>query len=555
MVVFDEEKQKKQLDAVHEEEAERLAQTLSSKYGYLYTTLATTTINPDALRLIDENQARKAEIAAFDIKNKDLSVGMLSPQNSAATTILASLKESGYTVHIYLVSRKSLENAWVYYKELSHSVESKTGSFDISHEAITRLLNDIHSTNDVTTLFDKTSSLNKSHRVSNILEILLSGALALHASDLHIEPEEVNARIRYRLDGLLTDISYIDTPTYSLILSRIKLLSGLKLNIKSNAQDGRFSIDIGDKSIEIRTSILPGAYGESIVLRVLNPESIAVPIESLGINPQLYRIIEQQLKKPTGMILTTGPTGSGKTTTLYAFLKKIYTTDIKVITIENPIEYHLPGIVQTQTDAEKGYTFLSGLRSALRQDPDVVMVGEIRDEETAEIAVNASLTGHLVFSTLHTNNAAGTFPRLIDLGVNPKIISSAVNLSLAQRLVRTLCAACKQQTTPTTEEEQIIDRIVATIKHTDIKKPYVLYKAVGCEKCGGTGYKGRTGIYEAIYMDESIEKAVIHNPSERDIRKAAESQNLYTLEQDSIIKILAGTTTLEEVRRVIDLGN
>ena len=240
------------------------------------------------------------------------------------------------------------------------------------------------------------------------------------------------------------DITNINRETYDLLLSRIKLVSGLKLNLKNKAQDGRFSVKINESDIEIRTSMLPDAYGESMVMRILNPNTISLSMEDLGIEKKLFEVLEKEIGKPNGMILTTGPTGSGKTTTLYAFLRKIQTPEKKIITIEDPIEYHLPGIVQTQTDG-KNYTFSNGLRSTLRQDPDIIMVGEIRDEDVASTAINAALTGHLVFSTLHTNNAAGSFPRLIDLGVNPKIISSAVNIVIAQRLIRKLCKSCKNK--------------------------------------------------------------------------------------------------------------
>jgi type II secretory ATPase GspE/PulE/Tfp pilus assembly ATPase PilB-like protein len=256
------------------------------------------------------------------------------------------------------------------------------------------------------------------------------------------------------------------------------------------------------------------------------------------------------------MILNTGPTGSGKTTTLYAFLRKIHTPEVKIITIENPIEYHLPGIVQTQTDEKKNYTFSEGLRSALRQDPDVIMVGEIRDAETAEIAVNSALTGHLVFSTLHTNNAAGTFPRLIDLGVNPKIISSALNLAMAQRLVRKLCPDCKKQKKLEGEEKKIIDDILdgildkAYLEGVDIEH---IWESVGCDKCNHLGYKGRIGIHEIIVIDEKVEMALKENPSEREIKKASAGQKLLDLTQDGVLKILSGVTTLGELERVVDI--
>jgi type II secretory ATPase GspE/PulE/Tfp pilus assembly ATPase PilB-like protein len=330
----------------------------------------------------------------------------------------------------------------------------------------------------------------------------------------------------------------------------------MKLNVKEKAQDGRFTIMLGDADIEIRASIIPGGYGESAVLRVLNPNEIAQSLEDLGINERLLKAIMHELKKPNGMILNTGPTGSGKTTTLYAFIKKIHTPDIKIITIENPIEYHLPGIVQTQTDDEKGYTFLEGLRSALRQDPDIIMVGEIRDSETAEVAINSALTGHLVFSTLHTNNAAGTYPRLIDLGVNPKVITSAINLSMAQRLVRKLCENCKKKQGLDERGKNIIKNVLdgigdkSYLESVDLDNTYI---PVGCEKCNNTGYKGRTGIYEGIISDEKIENVVKDNPSEREINKIAKEQGLLNMQEDGVIKILKGITSLEELERVVGL--
>jgi type II secretory ATPase GspE/PulE/Tfp pilus assembly ATPase PilB-like protein len=256
------------------------------------------------------------------------------------------------------------------------------------------------------------------------------------------------------------------------------------------------------------------------------------------------------------MILNTGPTGSGKTTTLYAFLKKVHTTEVKIITIENPIEYHLPGIVQTQTDEKKNYGFSEGLRSALRQDPDIIMVGEIRDKETAEIAINSALTGHLVFSTLHTNNAAGTFPRLIDLGVNSKILSSAINLAMAQRLVRKLCSVCKKEIAIDEVARKTIKGVLDTITDKTYTEGISLEKmwtGVGCDKCNFTGFKGRIGIYEAIQMSEAIEKVITENPSEREINKAALPQNILNLTQDGILKVLQGVTTLEELERVVNV--
>lgn len=557
-VNFSEDKQRQKLEDLREREEEGLAEMMSSKYGLPYIDLSTSPINIDALRIIKEVEAREAEIAAFNIINKKISVGIISPNNSKTISVLESLKLRGYIPTVFMVSHQSLEKVWSRYKDLSYSLETKSGALDISNDDIQELTNKVKDIGDIKKSIEEILAQKKSYRISRILEVLLAGAIAINASDIHLEPEEKDVRLRFRLDGVLNDILAFDQSTFNLLLSRIKLTSNLKLNVKGKAQDGRFSIKLGDTEIEIRTSLLPGNYGESVVLRVLNPNAIGVPLEELGIQEDLLELLMKELKKPNGMILNTGPTGSGKTTTLYAFMKKIYSPGIKIITIENPIEYHLKGVVQTQTDESAGYTFLEGLRSALRQDPDVIMVGEIRDEETAEIAVNAALTGHLVFSTLHTNNAAGTFPRLIDLGVNPKVITSAVNIAMAQRLVRKLCTKCRKEVELTSKEKNLIKDTLSQIKNTKIVSDLegkAVYGPVGCAECNFTGFKGRTGIYEAVLTDEEVEMVVKENPSEREIEKASKNQGILNMKQDGIIKILKGITSLDELGRVIDLDS
>lgn len=556
MVEFNEEKQRQKIDDLRRGEEENLTQILSSKYNLPYLDLLTSAVNRDALRVLPEEKAREAKIAVFNLVDKKVHVGIQSPNNEKSLEAIEELKGKGYVPVLYMVSSQGLERVWERYKDLSYSFETKGGALDISNEEIMKVIATVKHLEDIKHLIEEVLAMKKGYRISRVLEIILAGSLATKASDVHIEPEEKYVRIRYRLDGVLVDVVNFDHETFSLLLSRIKLISGLKLNVKGVAQDGRFTIKMSGDDVEIRTSVLPGAYNDSIVMRILNPKAISVPLEELGIHPRLLKILEHEIEKPNGMLLTTGPTGSGKTTTLYAFLKRVHTPQIKIITIENPIEYHMPGIVQTQTDSKKGYTFLEGLRSALRQDPDVIMVGEIRDEETAEIAINASLTGHLVFSTLHTNNAAGSFPRLIDLGVNPKVITSAINISMAQRLLRTLCSDCKKIVPIKSEEKKLIDSIVDTITDKtylkDIQRES-MWEHQGCEKCNFTGYRGRIGIFEAIKTDETIESVVRENPSEREIEKAALSQNILNMKQDGILKVLQGKTSLLELQRVVDL--
>lgn len=555
MVEFNEEKQLKKISELKKKEEEELAKTLAPQYGITYLDLSVVPVNIDALRVVHQKDAEEAEIGAFNIVDKRIDIAVRSPQNPKTVEAINALKEAGYSPTLYMVSRASLEKIWERYKDLSYSFETKSGALDISNEEIVAMLSKVHDLPEIKKQIETVLALRKGYRISKILEIIIAGALSTSASDVHLEPEEKDVRLRYRLDGVLTDVLSFDHETYKLLLSRIKLISNLKLNI-GGAQDGRFSIKLPTGEVEVRTSLLPGAYDESIVLRILNPDAISVPLEELGIHPKVLVILENEIKKPNGMVLTTGPTGSGKTTTLYAFMKRVYTPGIKVITIENPIEYHLDGIVQTQTDPDKNYTFAEGLRSALRQDPDVIMVGEIRDSETAEIAVNASLTGHLVFSTLHTNSAAGSFPRLIDLGVNPKIIPSAINISLGQRLVRKLCIHCKREKMLEGTEKALVDQILDGVtdkEYTEGVQRQKIWEAVGCEKCNGSGYSGRMGIFEAITVDEAIEKAVQTDPSEREIKKIARGQKTIDMREDGVIKVLSGVTSLDELRRVIDL--
>ncbi len=552
MIEFDEDKQKRKLVDLHKKEEEELVQLLSAKYNIEYIDLSVISINTDALRFIDEKVARENKIAAFALVDKKIKIAVRNPDNASIAEIIQDIKNKGYEPTIYLASTASLERAWNTYKDLSFAYESKAGSLEIASDEIAAIMDKAKSIPDVVTIIENTLSMKKSYRVSRILETIIAGAIATDASDIHIEPEESYIRLRYRLDGVLVKLMDFDKDTYSLLLSRIKLLSGLKLNIKKDSQDGRFSVHIKGTDIEIRTSILPGAYNESIVLRILNPKSIGVPMEELGIPNKLLEIIQKEIIKPNGMLLTTGPTGSGKTTTLYAFLKKVHNPSVKIITIEDPIEYHLPGIVQTQTN-DKGYTFLDGLRSALRQDPDIIMVGEIRDSETAAIAINSSLTGHLVFSTLHTNSAAGAFPRLIDLGINSKIMSSAINIVLAQRLVRKLCEHCKKPLAIEGNVKTEIDSVLATIfdKNEIPPMPANVFEANGCEKCNQTGYKGRIGIYEGIKMSPEVNNVIEMNPSEDEVDKASANQGILTMKQDGIIKILKGITSIDELERVI----
>ena len=489
------------------------------------------------------------------MNKKNASVAVQTPKNEKVTPIVEDLARQGFTVSLFVASEFGIKRVWEMYKEVSYAKPETAGIVSISEETMERYVSLVKTIPDIKNIVLKAVASGDMHSLSTVVEIILGGAVATGVSDIHLEPEKDLVRVRYRLDGILQDVVELTHPDYKKVLVRIKLLAGTKLNITHEAQDGRFTIKIQGIEVEVRTSILPAAYRESVVMRILNPNSISVPLEELGMDKYFYKIMVEQIEKPNGLILTTGPTGSGKTTTLYACLKKLRNPQIKIITIEDPIEYHLDGISQTQVDQSKGYDFGNGLRAAVRQDPDVIMVGEIRDEETASIAIDSALTGHLVFSTLHTNNAAGAMPRLIDLGVNPKIISSALNIVLAQRLVRRLCSSCREAYVPEGKEKEVLLREFPEIKkyRPKLELPTQLYRPVGCEKCTFTGYKGRISIYEGILMDRAIEEVLRENPSEREIVGAAKPQGMLNMRQDGIVKTINGITSLEEVERAVGL--
>lgn len=552
---FDTEAEDQKLASLRVREEEDLAEVLSSKYGLPYADLSITPVNVDAIRLLSEDEARASETAVFDKNGKHVSLAVRNPQNPHFPDIQKSLLSRGYILDTFLVSTKSLDHVYARYVDLSFAQSAEAGIFSIPQHALDVLQGKLTTVSAFREHLDSLLASQTQGGTSKLFEEVLVAAFAMKASDIHIEPEEHEVHLRLRLDGLLTNAYTFDVKTYHSLVSRIKLLSGLKLNITDRAQDGRLSVSVAHTEVEIRTSIIPGGYGESVVLRILNPESIQVTFDELGIHPKLLGRLQEEIKRPNGMLLTTGPTGSGKTTSLYTFLRYIHTPDIKIITIEDPIEYHLPGITQTQTNGED-YTFDLGLRSILRQDPDVIMVGEIRDREVAETAVQAALTGHFVFSTLHTNNAAGTFPRLSDLGVDPKSFSSAITVAMAQRLVRRLDPLKRKEIPLLGEQKVLVEKILSTVEDKSLL-PVSLSTAWVPDTTEGddatVGYKGRVGLYEAIFMDEELGNYLRENPSESEIAESVRRQGYLTMAQDGVLKALQGLTSLDEVFKVVDL--
>lgn len=543
---------KEKLAQLHREAEERDAQRRAAKSGYPYAHLITTPINIEALELIPEEIAKKAKVAATEVKKRMVTLAVFDPTDPQVKEVVKDLELKNYQPSIFVVSLTSLKHAWNFYKFVSKEAEQITGKITIEESKLLELKKTLTS---LASIKNALQTINwEGVLTGRLLEIILAGALANRASDIHLEPLEKQAKLRLRIDGLLHDVfSEMKKDIYIFLVNRIKLLSGLKLNIHDEPQDGRFSIALPDKEIEIRTSVIPSEFGETIVLRILDPETIKLSLSDLGFRDDDLEIIKNELKRPNGMILNTGPTGSGKTTTLYTFLRHAQKPEIKIITIEDPIEYHLEGIEQTQVDPEAGYTFANGLRSILRQDPDMILVGEIRDLETAEIAMHAALTGHLVFSTLHTNEASGAIPRLVDMGVKPSVIAPAINLIIAQRLVRRLCEKCRlpQEITPELKKriEEFLEKLPSNIdkkKFSEIK----IFQPKGCENCNFIGYRGRIGIFELLRVDEELERLIAKEPLEAEIKEYALKQGMVTMQQDGILKVLQGITTFEEVEAI-----
>ncbi|PJE50386.1 MAG: hypothetical protein COV29_04430 [Candidatus Yanofskybacteria bacterium CG10_big_fil_rev_8_21_14_0_10_36_16] len=539
----------KKMSEIEVDREKEEAQALAQKVGLPFVNLTGFPIDVSALSIIPEEEAQRGRIAIVSKDGNNLKVVTENPDNPETKKILESLESKGYSYALAVVSINDFNKVLKRYKEVKQKKRVQLGVVGIPEEEVSELQKEIQSISD---LKEKLGSMS----ISKVLNILLAGALKTQASDIHFETEEKGIRLRYRVDGLLINVVETKKEGYEKLLSRIKLMSGLKININSKPQDGRFTIRQGKLDIEIRVSVIPSEYGESIVMRVLDPRVIKQHLEELGMRDETLTTVKRLLKKITGAIATTGPTGSGKTTTLYAFLRHVNAPEIKIITIEDPIEYHIESVTQTQVDPASGYTFSNGLRSIVRQDPDVILVGEIRDVETAEIAMQASLTGHQVFTTLHTNDASGAIPRLIDLGVKPITIAPALNASMAQRLVRRLCDNCKVKQKLSINDYKKIEFEFSKVSEVsrdqlpELNQSIEIYYPAKCKECHDTGYRGRMGIFEIFEIDTELEKLIQTSPAISDIRDLAIKKGMVTMVQDGMIKALKGLTSMEEVMRV-----
>jgi type IV pilus assembly protein PilB len=551
--VASEESQEKFRDKMTEiklKEQEQSVQRHAEELGIGYINLKGFPIGPEVLTLIPENVAADLKAICFFQQDDQVRVGAVDPTNEHVLSLMENLAaDLKASVVPYLISPHSFELAFKYYAAVP-KIKKFTAGVQVSADDLLRFKRDIHSITDIASQLQSVS-------LTQIITLLIAGSIIGRSSDIHVEAEEKDVKVRYRIDGVLHEVARLPASSWKKVISRIKLLAHLKLNIVSKPQDGRFTIYLDDETIDVRTSTLPTAYGESVVMRLLMSSSVGLKLDDLGLRGKALEVIKKQVLRPNGMILTTGPTGSGKTTTLYAFLTQLNTPDTNIITLENPIEYHLAGVNQSQIDESADYSFAKGLRSILRQDPDVVMVGEIRDGETAEIATNAALTGHLVLSTLHTNDAAGAIPRLLALGVKPYLLAPALNAIIAQRLVRRICQDCKTPTELDAETKARVEKALKAIPEASGEKVdfdhMTFYRGTGCDACQKIGYKGRVGIYEALTMNSEIEKIILSTQvSEYDIRAIAQRAGMVTMVQDGLLKALDGLTTVNEVFEVAE---
>lgn len=457
-------------------------------------------------------------------------------------------KDENLQVKYFIVSPSGFKNAFKQYGALKQEAE----------EALAGVFRTVLDVEKKPEKAGGVQGIIRSAPVSKMVLVIIRHAIDGRASDIHIEPQVSETRIRYRVDGILHTSLVLPKYIHSAIVARIKVLANLKLDETRKPQDGRIRLNIEGRDIDFRISTLPLFEGEKVVMRVLDTQAQKLTLQDLGFHKHHIAFLEEAIKNTHGTVLVTGPTGSGKTTTMYSLLEMLNKEGVNIITLEDPVEYYIPGVNQSQINPDVGYTFANGLRSILRQDPNIIMLGEIRDQETAELVVHASLTGHLVLTTLHTNNAVGAVPRLLDMGVEPFLLSSTINLVLAQRLARRICPDCKVEDSISDEVVQKIEKEVEEIPKTYLEgiiiaKPYTLYRGKGCSSCGNKGYKGRVVVSEMFMFDKPMQELVTKGFRSQEVSLALKQQNFITLRQESLLKALLGQTTLEEVFRVTQL--
>ncbi len=517
---------------------EDLAQAKAEVLGVSYFNPSGHPISPEILALIPEEVAKKFAIIPFAKDENSISIAMVDPLDLQAVEFLE--KKSGFTVKPFLATEGSITKAIAeqYTRGLSTEVTEalKEAVPGLGQSYVQQL---------------QTSSVLGEAPVARIVSTLLEYGIRVRASDIHIEPLENETRVRYRIDGILHEKLILPKKIHDSIISRIKILGNMKIDEKRVPQDARFNFRFGKEELDLRLSTLPTAFGEKVVMRLLKKTGAVPTLPELGLRAKALKNLEENIARSHGVILVTGPTGSGKTTTLYSVLSKLNSAKVNIITLEDPIEYQIAGVNQVQVNPQAGLTFASGLRSILRQDPNIIMVGEIRDSETTELAVQASLTGHLVFSTLHTNNASGALPRLLDMHAEPYLIASTVNAVVGQRVVRTICPTCKEAREPKVEVVEELKKVLGNLYDFKNKK-FKTYEGKGCSECNNTGYLGRIGIFEVLVVSEKIARMIFTRETAQTVEKEAVLEGMIGMKQDGYMKIIEGITTLEEVIRVAE---
>ena len=502
-------------------------------------------IPSDVLELIPEEASINYKMAPISRTESSVQIGMVYPEDIVSQNALRFLaKQENFNYQVYLITPTDLAGILKQHRNILSETKKALEEFKEEKEGVLEVIGKKGATEAVA---DEAP-------IIKMVSVILRHAIEGKASDIHIEPSKDKLTVRFRLNGILYPSLFLPLKVHPAIVARIKIIAGLKIDENRIPQDGRFSAKINNIDIDFRVATFVTLYGEKVEMRVLDSAAGLKSFEELGLTGKNLEVVKEAIKKPYGMILFTGPTGSGKTTTQYSILRILNQDSVNIVTVEDPIEYSIAGINQSQVKPEIGYTFASGLRQILRQDPNVIMVGEIRDEETAGLAINAALTGHIVLSTLHTNSSIGVIPRLIDMEVRPFLIPSTLRLVISQRLARVLCPFCKIKTKPSEKiKSYIIERFksipVAARSEADIQEPFLIYEAKGCEKCGFTGYLGRTGLFEVLHMSDELAELIQKNPLESLIAKVVQKQGMLTMEQEGILKVIKGETTIEEVVR------
>jgi len=544
-----EQKFAKKLHDIDLKTKEEIVAKQAASFGLPYIDLSAFPITAEALRIIPETLAKEKQTICFFSATEEIRIGAVE-YNDEIKEFAYQLGERHHAnAQVYLISENSFAKAAKLYANLP-TVKPISKDINITDEELEKFKTGVIDFRSLEKQFSDVS-------ISDILTLMIASALKVDSSDIHVEAEENGIVMRYRIDGVLHDVATLPKEQWKKFISRIKLLAALKINITDRPQDGRVTLKLSSGSLDVRVSTMPTIFGESVVMRILHSGSKGVTFDELGLRGDAYTKLKKEVERPNGMIITTGPTGSGKTTTMYAVLRTLNKPGVKIITLEDPVEIKMEGINQSQVDASRDYTFAKGLRSLLRQDPDICMVGEIRDLETAEIAIQAALTGHLILSTIHTNSASGTIPRFLSMGVKPFLLAPALNSIIGQRLVRKICEHCQEEYTPDPENMERVMKNLQTLPEAEKKnvnlKKLKFFRGKGCEQCSGLGYKGRVGIYEIFIMNKEIEKAILSSEvSEYTIQELAIKGGMVTMVQDGILKALDKITTVEEVFRVIE---